>query len=132
MMLDVAGSLLATYFIYIRESNRADCFCWICLLLCLYFKISFVVIESSRFKINMIANFNSISCGELILFLKYTGGGEGSKIIEKTLNIKILLSRQFMHWSSFQTEIKCLDPLRAKNTWSQRRKVNMFNDGCIQ
>ena len=26
MILDVAAGLLATYFIYIRESNRTDCF----------------------------------------------------------------------------------------------------------
>ena len=26
MILDVASGLLATYFIYIRESNRTDCF----------------------------------------------------------------------------------------------------------
>ena len=38
--------------------------------------------------------------------------GRGSKIIEKRLNIKILSSRQFQHWSFFQTEINCLDPLR--------------------
>ena len=50
MMLDVACGLLATYFIYIRESNRTDCFRWVCLLLCLYFKIVFVVIESSMYK----------------------------------------------------------------------------------
>ena len=42
----------------------------------------------------MIANFNSFYCGELFLFLKYTGSGEGVKIIEKTLDVKIL-SRQF-------------------------------------
>ena len=81
----------------------------------------------------MIANFNSISCGELILSLKYTGGGEGvQNNRKKTLNIKILSLRQLKHWSSFQTEIKILDPLRAKNTWSKRRKVNMFNYDCIQ
>ena len=51
----------------------------------------------------MIANFNSFSCGELFLFLKYTGSGEGVKIIEKTLDVKIL-SRQFQHlWPSFQS-----------------------------
>ena len=48
MILDVASGLLATYFIYIRESNRTDCFRWVCLLLCLSFKISFV--ESNRYK----------------------------------------------------------------------------------
>ena len=58
----------------------------------------------------MIANFNSIECGELFLFQKYTGSGVGVKIIEKTLDIKIL-SRQFQHWSSFQSrkdEKSCL------------------------
>ena len=45
MILDVASGLLATYFIYIRESNRTDCFRWVCFLLCLYFKITFVVRE---------------------------------------------------------------------------------------
>ena len=50
MILEGASGLLATYFIYIRESNRMDCFGWVCLLLCLYFKISFVVIRRSRYK----------------------------------------------------------------------------------
>ena len=50
MILDAASGLLATYFIYIRESNRRDSFRWVCLLSYLYFKISFVVIESSRYK----------------------------------------------------------------------------------
>ena len=64
MILEGASGLLATYFIYIREINRMNCFRWVCLLLCLYFKISFVVIRrsryiSSRFKVNMIANFKS-------------------------------------------------------------------------
>ena len=50
MILEVASGLLATYFINIGESNRTDCFRLVCLLLFLYFRISFVVIESSRYK----------------------------------------------------------------------------------